>query len=231
LPAEPISLAEAAVEGAQSARVAVVEFTDYQCPICADFERQIKPVVRRGYIDTGQVLWAVRNFPLESKHPQAFKAATLAECARRQNHFQPIAAALFERQQSLGEALFLQLPHEFGLDQARLDECVAHDAQKRVRADLVLAQDLEISGTPTFLVGLIQPDHRVSVKAVVRGGFPLSSFRQALDDTLRPKWYLGWPAPTVGISLGVAIAATIIHISRRRRRGGASSEQRHQVGG
>jgi predicted DsbA family dithiol-disulfide isomerase len=128
-----------------------------------------------------------------------------------------VAAALFERQQSLGEPLFSQLPRELGLDQDQLSTCIKGDAAERVRADVVLAQNLEISGTPTFLIGVMQSDHRMKTTALMKGFPPLSGFRQALDDALKPKWYSGWTAPAVAAFLGLISVAAFFRVSRRRR--------------
>ena len=53
------------------------------------------PQLQRDYIDTGKLRYVARDFPLESIHPQAFKAAEAAHCAGDQRAFWPMYERLF----------------------------------------------------------------------------------------------------------------------------------------
>jgi protein-disulfide isomerase len=68
-------------KGSQSARLILIEFTDYQCPFCSRHVQQTLPQIERDYVNTGQVRYVVRDFPLESIHKDALKAAEAAHCA------------------------------------------------------------------------------------------------------------------------------------------------------
>ena len=60
------------------AKIAVVEFSDLQCPYC----RQIHPVLTKMVETYGtDVAWVYRHFPLESIHPRARISAHGSECA------------------------------------------------------------------------------------------------------------------------------------------------------
>jgi protein-disulfide isomerase len=83
LPVEPISIAGAALKGTASAPVAIVEYSDFECPYCATFVRTTFPDLDREYIATGRVLFAFRHLPLETIHKRAFRAAEASECANR----------------------------------------------------------------------------------------------------------------------------------------------------
>ena len=75
-----------------AARVVIVEFSDYQCPFCARHVRQTFPRLDRDYIQTGKVRYVLRNFPLQSIHPEAVKAAEAALCGGdQQNRFIEVA--------------------------------------------------------------------------------------------------------------------------------------------
>jgi protein-disulfide isomerase len=50
---------------APSAKVAVVEFTDYQCPFCARHAKNVLPQIRDNFVSKGTVFYEVRNFPLD----------------------------------------------------------------------------------------------------------------------------------------------------------------------
>ena len=83
LPTE-LDISAAAIKGSEDTEFVLVEFSDYQCPFCGRQARDTLPALDRDYIATGKVRYAFKNLPLESIHPQAFKAAEAAECARAQ---------------------------------------------------------------------------------------------------------------------------------------------------
>src|SRR6266849_2191958 len=70
IPTEPLSLEGAPILGSASARVVIVEFSDFECPFCAKFVSETLPSLKHKYIDTGLVMLAFRHFPLPI-HPHA----------------------------------------------------------------------------------------------------------------------------------------------------------------
>ena len=87
VPTEPVPLEGAPILGNPEAPVAIVEFSDFACPFCGRFSKDILPELKAKYIDTGQVLLAFRHLPLDRIHPRARPAAEAAECASRQGKF------------------------------------------------------------------------------------------------------------------------------------------------
>ena len=86
LPEAPIPLAGAAIEGSDTAPLAVIEFSDFQCPFCANFARDTLPQLREKYVRTGKVRLAFQHLPLKA-HRFAETAARAANCAGRQTKF------------------------------------------------------------------------------------------------------------------------------------------------
>jgi len=74
-PEAPISIDGAPVTGNPEAPVAIVMYTDYQCPYCARFERETPPVVVRDHVDTGKARLVVRHHRLEAMHTLSLSAA------------------------------------------------------------------------------------------------------------------------------------------------------------
>jgi protein-disulfide isomerase len=184
LPTEPISLEGAATAGSSSAKAAVIEYSDYQCPFCARFARDTEPALRKEYVETGKVLFAFRHLPLEQIHAFALKAAESAECARRQDKFWSMHALLFEDPKALELPMLRQRAIRSGLDVKAFDRCLAGQALDRVREDAASAQALGITGTPAFLLGEVLPDGRVKVTRRLSGALPIEQFRAALDALL-----------------------------------------------
>src|SRR5262245_35047148 len=79
-----VSLDGGVVHGKPDAQVTIVEFSDYQCVFCGRHSRDTFPQLDREYIQTGRLRYVVRDFPIESIHPQALKAHEAARCAGEQ---------------------------------------------------------------------------------------------------------------------------------------------------
>ncbi len=78
------------LKGDPAATVAIIAFSDFQCPYCRVFAQDTWPALQKEYIDTGQVRFAFRHLPLDSIHLQARRIAEAAECASRHSSFREI---------------------------------------------------------------------------------------------------------------------------------------------
>jgi protein-disulfide isomerase len=136
-------------KGGAEAAVTIVEFTDFQCPSCA----QVQPVLHRLVGEYGdRVRLVARDYPLP-QHADAFRAAEAAEAAREQGKYWEYAAKLFGNQSSLGVDSLKRYATELGLDRARFD--AALDGAKysgHVRRDLLDGQRVGVNGTPSVFV-------------------------------------------------------------------------------
>ena len=136
-------------KGGEKAAVTIVEFTDFQCPSCA----QVQPVLDRLVAEYGgRVRLVARDYPLP-QHAEAFKAAEAAEAAREQGKYWEYAAKLFGNQSALGVANLKLYATELGLDRAKFD--AALDGAKftaQVRRDLLEGQRVGVNGTPSLFI-------------------------------------------------------------------------------
>lgn len=143
------------VLGREDAPVAIIEFTDLQCPYCARFAAQTFPRLRREYIDSGRLRYASRDLPLPF-HSFAMPAAVASRCAGEQGRFWEYREALFAAQDRLGREPYAEVAQSLGLDVARLDACRRDGrSSEAVRADLELARSYGITSTPTFVIGRV----------------------------------------------------------------------------
>jgi len=55
-------LADQIALGDKDAELAIVEFSDYQCPYCVRHAKQVYPDLKKNFVDTGKVKYFVRNF-------------------------------------------------------------------------------------------------------------------------------------------------------------------------
>lgn len=73
--------------GNADAKVTIIEFGDYQCPLCRAFWRDTLPRIKKEYVDTGRVRIVFRDFPIQDAHPEATVTAMAAECAEDQGTY------------------------------------------------------------------------------------------------------------------------------------------------
>lgn len=184
LPTDPVPLEGAALKGSSTARVAIIEFAEFECPYCLRFVQNTLPALTTKYIETGMVALAFRHFPLESIHRQAFQASEAAECARRQGRFWDMHDQIFDGSAQLDPAGLLGRARSIGLDIGVFETCLAGAAAPEVRRDQALGQAVGVRGTPAFLIGLVQDDGTVRVTHRLSGARPLADFEAAVDEAL-----------------------------------------------
>ncbi len=137
--------------GPKSARVTIVEFADFECPVCRQFTLGAVRGVRAEFPD--DVALVFRHWPLPY-HRFSYVAARAAECAGVQDHFEQFHDQLFSQQDSLGLKPFLEIAREAGVPNvAEFARCTAvktpNPAIERDRADAIAIGG---TGTPTLVV-------------------------------------------------------------------------------
>lgn len=158
------------VTGSPSAKVTIVEFSDFQCPFCQAFHKDLRRV-STGYED--QVRLVYKHLPL-SIHTQSGNAALAAECADDQGKFDIYADYLFAKQAEWSKASGTQRFKDYAwwlkLDGRTFSACLdSKKHQDKVARDQEEAESLLISGAPatfvngTFLDGAVNADVLKSV--------------------------------------------------------------------
>lgn len=99
--------------GNPDAEIVVVEFSDFECPFCAQSADIVDQLLNE-YPD--QVLFVYRDFPLTEIHPNAFHAAEAANCAKEQSLFWEMHDVLFENHENLDFSMMSTYAGESGLD-------------------------------------------------------------------------------------------------------------------
>lgn len=85
------------VEGKNAKKVTLVEYGDYQCPVCGEYYQPVKDAVDKLSDD---IQFQFRNLPLTSLHQNAYVAARAAEAAGLQGKYWQMHDMLYESQQS-----------------------------------------------------------------------------------------------------------------------------------
>ena len=174
------------MKGSSQATIAIVEFSDFQCPFCGRYVAQTLPQIASEYIASGKVQYFFVNYPIESLHPQAFRAHEAAICAGEQGKYWEMHDRLFANQRALAPEDLAGYAKAIGLDMDEYGPCVESGrTAEQVREDQALGQRAGVSGTPLFLVGTIEAN-ATSVQAVraISGAQPFALFKQTLDEVL-----------------------------------------------
>lgn len=185
LPSGQVTTSTELTQGSVGARVVMVEFSDYQCPFCGRFEREVMPRLKAEYINTGKISLTYRDFPLESIHPLALHASDAAQCAQRQGHYWQMHDQLFNNPVRLDETSLRVHASAVGLNMAEFNACLANGTSANVLRDIDEGHRLLVRSTPTFFVGTQTRDAHIALKREINGAQPFEVFKAAIDDVLR----------------------------------------------
>jgi protein-disulfide isomerase len=183
-------LGDVPYKGEYDAPVTLIEFSDYQCPYCKRHATAVMPTLISKYVDTGKLRFVMREFPIENLHRRAVAASEAALCAGDQGQYWGMHDALFADQKANTDENFQQMAASLGLDESAFLECMSSDKfVEQINADLAEGRRLGISGTPSFVVGMTDPQDpsTVHLTKFIRGAQSLQSFSAAIDELLKTK--------------------------------------------
>ena len=182
-----VVVAGSPVLGNKDSRVAIVEFSDFQCPFCASYVHETYGQIVTEYVETGRVRYISRNFPLEPPHTDAGKAAEAALCAADQGRYWEARDRFFSKQKALAAAGMLDHAAALGLDLPSFRQCFESRKYKAtVDRDFVEGRDLGVRGTPTFFIGYTDPTDPSRIRAVklLVGSLAFRDFQRAIEEVL-----------------------------------------------
>jgi protein-disulfide isomerase len=136
--------------GPHDSRVTVVEYGDFECPIC----KQAAPAIRLLLNHfKGRIRFVYRHFPLEEIHPHALGAAEAAEGAGAQGKFWPMHDLLFDNQPRLKPPQLRNYAEQLQIDGTRFAaEMDDHLYLQRVREQMASGHESGVRSTPAFFV-------------------------------------------------------------------------------
>lgn len=188
LPAS-IDLTGAPFKGSATSTVALVEYSDYECPFCIRHYQQVMPQIQQAYIDTNKIRYMFRDFPIDELHPQSIRGHVAAHCASEQGKFWPMHDRLFSKAGTHTPEELAKRAAESGLNPAAFSACVAADKYSGlIRQSTALAISMGASGTPFFVVGKFDPaTNKMTPLKAIPGAFPYAQFQQYIDAALASK--------------------------------------------
>ena len=136
------------VGGNPNGNVTLVEFFDYRCPYC----KQVEPALEKLIGDDRQLKFVYKEFPVLG--PDSETAARVALAAKQQGKYDSFHRAMMNTQGHIDEATIFKVASSVGLDVDRArQDMKSPDIDKELKANLDLGGALDLSGTPSFIVG------------------------------------------------------------------------------
>ena len=167
------------VLGNTDATITILEFSDFECPFCARaFEGAITDFKNSDYFKNGEVNLIYKQFPLNSIHPRAQKAAEASLCADEQGKFWVYHDKLFTSQAALTVNDLKAYASQLGLDTGKFNTCL--DSGKyapEVSKETAQATSAGGRGTPFFIIANTETGESTTIS----GAYPWTQFETAIQ--------------------------------------------------
>jgi protein-disulfide isomerase len=155
LAAEPVSLPDMSL-GSPNAPVTIIEYSSMTCSHCAVFEQNTFPMIKSRYIDTGQVRFVFREYPIDDN---AFGASMMARCIANddpERYFGAVDSFFRQEDQLVHNAMntLRWVGSQSGLSDSEINNCLNdQDLYQKLAADRKIAMDMvKVDAAPTFFV-------------------------------------------------------------------------------
>ncbi|MBK5933219.1 protein-disulfide isomerase [Rhodovulum imhoffii] len=156
------------VGGNPQGDVTLVEFTDYRCPYCRKAHEEVKKLLEAD----GNVRFVLKEFPIlseDSVRASRFAIATLQ--TEGNDAYRKVSDALIHLRGPVNESALRQIAEDAGFDPApSLARMEAPEIDDIINENRELAQRLQISGTPTFILK----------SQMIRGYVPLAELQETV---------------------------------------------------
>jgi len=184
-----IGITDAPTRGNASARVTVVEVSDYHCPFCRRQNLQTMPQLMADYVNTGKVKYAFIDYPIAQLHPDAFLSHEAAACAGDQGKYWQMHDLLFTNSPARDVSQLTANAGMIGVDTKKFEDCMNGGKGSKyapaIRQSIARMQQLGVDGTPLVLIGLTPaPGTPMKVISFVYGAKPYPEFKAAIETAL-----------------------------------------------
>ena len=174
-PVKPVDTKTDHIRGNVSAKVTLIEYSDFECPYCARHEATMQQVLK-DYPNDVRLVY--RNFPLLSLHQNAQKAAEAAECAGVQGKYWEMHDEIFKANTAGAMSVdqWKKVAGDLKLDTAKFNKCLdGGEMASRVSQDESDGMAAGVQGTPaTFVNGQL-----------VEGAVPYATLKTMIDAALK----------------------------------------------
>jgi protein-disulfide isomerase/Tfp pilus assembly protein PilF len=167
-----VSFDPARLRGSPHVPVIIIEFSDFQCPLCRKVQPTLKSLLAKY---EGRVSLAYRDFPLRGMHGQAELGAESSRCAGEQGKFWEYHDLLFDNPDKLNQNGLLELARNAKLGEKQFDSCLSSGKYRsQVERDLQDGIRAGVMGTPGIFINGI----------LLSGAQPEAAFEQVIESEL-----------------------------------------------
>ncbi|HOF79317.1 MAG TPA: thioredoxin domain-containing protein [Candidatus Dojkabacteria bacterium] len=165
-------------------KVAVVEFSDFQCSYCKRHSDEVFPLIKSEYIDTGKIIYVFRDYQFFAG--LSIDAAMGGQClydltGKDNGKYAEYHQGIFGL---TSKDAITTLAKKLGVNESKFQACM--DAEKyseEIAKDQTDGTAAGVKGTPGFVIGVLKDDGTVEGK-FVGGAYPIESFRTLIDEML-----------------------------------------------
>lgn len=150
-----IKLDDAPSKGPATAKIVVVEYGDFQCPVCRTAEMDLRQVLPKH----PDVRFVFKDYPLVDIHPWAMTAAIAGRCAYRESSdaFWKLHDLIYDNQSMISTINAWDKMQEYaaqaGVNSQEFRTCMSDPtAQSDVGKSIQEGQGLQVANTPTFFI-------------------------------------------------------------------------------
>jgi protein-disulfide isomerase len=184
-----IAIADEPTRGNPSAKVSLVEVSDYHCPFCRRQTLQTMPQLLADYVNSGKVRYVFVDYPIAQLHPDAFKSHEAAACAGDQGKYWQMHDVLFSSAPAHDAFQLTTAASSIGVDVKKFDACLnggnGGKHAPEIHRSVERMQQLGVEGTPLTLIGITPaPGTPMKIVSSVYGAKPYAEFKTALDAAL-----------------------------------------------
>lgn len=174
-------------------QIAIIEFSDFECPFCKKFHDESRKEIIEQYVNTDKAILAWKDYPLDFHDPLATKQAVAAQCVYDQKGNQAYfeyVDLIFANTKSGGEGMQESKLNELAreiqdLDTSKFDTCLKEEETlDKVKADMDFANQNGVNGTPGFLIGKLE-NGKLTQGIRIAGALPIDTFKTYIDEFLQ----------------------------------------------
>ena len=173
---QQISVDDDPAKGPANAPVTVVMFGDFQCSACS----RTHPILQKVIAEfPGKIHFVARDFPLETIHENAYRAALAANAANAQGKFWEYGELLYHNQDTLDDASLKKYAMQLGLNVRQFEiDFTSEKAAAEVRKDVDDGISYGVTGTPSIFVNgvmvrrLTEEDIRETIQNALKTSSP-----------------------------------------------------------
>lgn len=165
--------------GDKNAPVTIVEYSDFQCPYCANFSNQTEQQLVDAFVATGKVRFVYRSFG-EFIGPESRRTAEAAYCAGDQGKFWEMHDIIFANQNgenagNFNDRKIVAFAEKIGLDMGQFNDCFnSNKYATQVTLDGADGQQAGVKATPSFTIN----------GTLFEGAQPIGAFQTAIEAAL-----------------------------------------------